>query len=73
MAGGVSLVKVGDSIVLMVEVEPTAYMLALPKDQAARLARKILEHCDGEDGSDDEMDVDPLARMLRGLKPEGEQ
>jgi hypothetical protein len=40
---GVSLVKVGDTIVLMIQLYPTAFMLALDADQATNLAESLLE------------------------------
>ena len=72
MANGVSLVRVGDDVVLMIEVYPTAFMLALDTDQVTKLADGLREIVSRGGGEAADLDLSELLRGA-GRKPEGSQ
>lgn len=65
----IALVKVGDVVVLLVEVYPTAIMVALEEDQALALARRLNEIVDEPS---EETTEQFMERLLKGKKPSGE-
>ncbi len=60
------LARVGDTIVVMVELYPSAYMLALSAEQAETLGRNLLEILKTEGGTD----TDDLPGLMM-KKPKG--
>lgn len=73
-ADGVSIALVGDKIVLMVELYPSAFILALDVAQALKLSESLEEMAiDASNGGGNRGRGDLLSELLKGKKPEGNQ